>query len=167
MFKITKSQKNLLTKALCIVLALLAVVACVSLVSNLVADDDGYKTVRPSYSVGAISKTTGDFTEDENAIYTKNIIECTGIKLCADFDSDIKYTVHLYDKDDKWIRSVDNEGLNLTLENLDAEETPVHGVRIVIYPQSDENEKVSFLEKGTYAKQLTVKITDKATKTEE
>ena len=54
--------------------------------------------------------------------------------------------------------------LNLTLEELDAEETAVYGVRIVIQPQSDENEKVSFLEKGTYAGQLTVKITDKATK---
>ena len=168
MFKITKSQKNLLTKALCIVLALLAVVACVSLVSNLVADDDGYKTIRPNYSIGAISKSTGQSNKDEeNAIYTSDLIECTGIKLCADFDSNIKYTVHLYDEEDKWIRSVDNEGLNLVLEGLDAEETPVHGVRIVIYPQADENEKVSFLEKGTYARQLTVKITNKATKTEE
>ena len=165
MFKIKKSQKALLQKALCIVLALLAVVACASLVSKLAADDDGYKTVRPTYSVGAISNSTGDFTEDECAIYTKEIIECTGIQLYADFDSNIKYTVHLYDEDGKWIRSVENEGLNLTLEGLDAEETPVHGVRIVIYPQADENEKVSFLEKGTYANQLTVKVTTKATKT--
>lgn len=167
MFKITRNQKALLQKALCIVLALLAVVACSALVSKLVADDDGYKTIHPGYSIGAISKTTGDFTEDECAIYTKDIIECTGIQIAADFDSNIKYTVHLYDEDGKWIRSVENEGLNLTLEGLDAEETPVHGVRIVIYPQADENEKVSFLEKGTYARQLTVKITDKATKTGE
>ena len=162
MFNLTKKQQNLFTKAICIVLAFVAIVGVFSIFGK---DDDGYKTIHPGYSVGAISKTTGDFTEDEAAIYTKDIIECTGIKLTADFDSDIKYTVHLYDEDDKWIRCVENEGLNLTLEELDAEDTAVHGVRIVIYPQSDENEKVSFLEKGTYAAQLTVKITDKATKT--
>ena len=161
MFNLTKKQQNLFTKAICIVLAFVAIVGVFSIFGK---DDDGYKTIHPGYSVGAISKTTGDFTEDECAIYTKDIIECTGIKLYADSDSDIKYTVHLYDEDEKWIRCVENEGLNLTLEELDAEETAVYGVRIVIYPQSDENEKVSFLEKGTYAAQLTVKITDKATK---
>ena len=163
MFKLTTKQTRLLSKVVAIVLAFVVLLAVVSIFAK---DDDGYKTIYPSYSVGAISKTTGDFTEDEAAIYTKDIIECTGIKLSADFDSDIEYTVHLYDEDDKWIRCVENEGLNLTLEELDAESTAIHGVRIVIYPQSDENEKVSFLEKSTYANQLTVKITDKATKTD-
>lgn len=163
--KLTRKQSEFLKKALAIVLAFAAIVGCVAVVSNVASNDDGYKTVHPSFSVGAISETTGEYTDDECAIYTKNIIACTGIKLCADFDSDIKYTVHLYDEDDKWLRCVNNEGLNLTLEELDAEETAVHGVRIVIYPQSDENEKVSLFEKGTYANQLTIKITDKATKT--
>lgn len=162
MFKLTTKKSQFLTKLVAIVLVFVALFGVVSIFGK---DDDGYKTIYPSYSVGAISKTTGASTDDESAIYTKDIIECTGIKLAADFDSDIKYTVHLYDEDDKWIRCVENEGLNLTLEELDAEDTAVHGVRIVIYPQSDENEKVSFLEKGTYAAQLTVKITDKATKT--
>ena len=163
MFKLTTKQSQFLTKFVAIVLVFVALFGVVSIFGK---DDDGYKTIYPSYSVGAISKTTGAFTDDEAAIYTKDIIECTGIKLSADFDSDIKYTVHLYDEDDKWIRCVENEGLNLTLEELDAESTAIHGVRIVIYPQSDENEKVSFLEKSTYANQLTVKITDKATKTD-
>ena len=163
MFKLTTKQSQFLTKFVAIVLVFVALFGVVSIFGK---DDDGYKTIYPSYSVGAISKTTGASTDDEAAIYTKDVIECTGIKLSADFDSDIKYTVHLYDEDDKWIRCVENEGLNLTLEELDAESTAIHGVRIVIYPQSDENEKVSFLEKSTYANQLTVKITDKATKTD-
>ena len=163
--KFTRSQKEFAKKVIAIILAFGAIIGCVSLVSGLGEDDQGYKTINPIFSVGAIDATTGQYTEDECALYTKGAIECTGIKLTADFDSDIKYTVHLYDEDDKWIRCVENEGLNLTLEELDAEDTAVHGVRIVIYPQSDENEKVSFLEKGTYAGQLTVKITDKATKT--
>ena len=163
MFKLTTKQSQFLTKFVAIVLVFVTLFGVVSIFGK---DDDGYKTIYPSYSVGAISKTTGASTDDEAAIYTKDVIECTGIKLSADFDSDIKYTVHLYDEDDKWIRCVENEGLNLTLEELDAESTAIHGVRIVIYPQSDENEKVSFLEKSTYANQLTVKITDKATKTD-
>ena len=166
--KLTRNQKDILTKALYVVLAVLAVVLVVSLVGNIGnKDDDGYKTIHPSYSVGAIDATTGQYTEDENAIYTKDIIECTGIKLYADFDSDIKYTVHFYDENDVWISCVENEGLNLTLAELDAAEEPVHGVRIVIYPQNDENEKVSFFEKSTYANQLTVKITTEETKVED
>ena len=87
----------------------------------------------------------------------------TGIKLYADFDSDIEYTVHFYDDNEVWISCIDNEGLNLTVEDM-PEDT--YGVRIVIYPQSDENGKISLFERGTYANQLTVKITDKEIKAE-
>lgn len=164
--KLTRKQSEFLKKAVAVVLAFAAIVGGVSIVTNLAGDEDGYKTVYPGYTVGGIDKTTGKVDNDEECgLYTKDIIECTGIKLSADFDSDIKYAVHLYDENDQWIRCVENEGLNLTLEELDAEETAVHGVRIVIYPQSDENEKISLFEKGTYANQLTVKITTKATKT--
>ena len=161
--KFTKKNKELITKVVAIVLAFAAVIGCVALFGSLGEDDEGYKTINPTFSVGAVDKTTGRPIEDECALYTKDIIKCTGIKLYADFDSDIKYTVHFYDDNEVWISCIDNEGLNLTVEDM-PEDT--YGVRIVIYPQSDENGKISLFERGTYANQLTVKITDKEIKEE-
>ncbi|MBR5144356.1 MAG: hypothetical protein IKW53_04825 [Clostridia bacterium] len=159
--KFTRSQKEFAKKVIAIVLAFGVIIGCVSLVSGLGEDDQGYKTINPTFSVGAISADTGSYVDDECAIYTKEAIECTAIKLSADFDSDIKYEVHFYDEDDSWISSVENGGLNSYFD-CEANGNPFHAVRIVIYPQSDENGKVSLLEKFTYANQLTIKITNKA-----
>ena len=165
--RFTRKTKDTIKKVLAVVLAFAAVLMCGALVTNLVGEDDGYKTIHPTYTVGGLDENTGRPTDDECAIYTKDLIECTGIKLGADFDSDIKYVVHFYDEDDKWISCSENDGLNMTLEELDAMDVAVRGVRIAIYPQADENDKVSFLEKSTYANQLTVKITTTEKKVEE
>ena len=163
--KFTRSQKEFAKKVIAIVLAFGAIIGCVSLVSGLGEDDQGYKTINPAFKVGALDESTGRPVEDEKcALYTKNVIACTGIKLYADFDSDIKYVVHFYDENDSWLGCVENEGLNMTIdESMDeaSELGDVYGVRIVIYPQSDENGKIGLFERGTYANQLTVKITNK------
>ena len=156
MKKIRISKKT--SQIVSIVLACVAVLGCVALVSSLAekANED-YKKVNLSYSIGVIDKATGKCLNDvEEAIYTKDIIECTGAEFYADFDSDIKYTVHFYDEDGKWISCQDNEDLNLKIHEMP--ESAV-GIRVVIYPQNDENGKVSTFEKSTYARQLTVKIT--------
>lgn len=164
--KFDKKTKDFLIKVVAIALALGAVIGCISLFGALGEDDEGYKTINPTFSLGAIDPATGSYVEDECALYTKEAIEGTGIKLYADFDSDIKYTVHFYDENDVWLTCVENEGLNLTLEGWDeaADDIDVHAVRIVIYPQNDENGKISLFERVTYANQLTVKVTNKETK---
>lgn len=162
--KLTKQQTELIVKIVGIVLIVAAIAGAVSLAATFAEDDSGYKTYIPTYKVGSIDLTTGEcVSDDETAIYTEKAIECTGIKLYADFDSDIDYAVHVYDENDKWLGCVENEGLNLTVEgpfdgtNFEG----AHAVRIVIYPQSDENGKVSLFEILTYANQLDVKITNK------
>lgn len=171
--KFTRSQKEFAKKVIAIVLAFGAIIGCVSLVSGLGEDDDGYTTIHPTYTVGALDKETGRPVEDDCAIYTKDLIECTGFKLYADFDSDIKYVVHFYDDNETWLACVENEGLNMAQEGLDlASEVledgqEIAGIRICIYPQNDENDKVSFFEKNTYGNQLTVKITTEETKVDD
>lgn len=163
--KLTRSQKDILTKALYVVLAVLAIVFIVSLVGNIGnKDDDGYEKINLSYTIGAIDKTTGRPVEDDCAMYTKDIIECTGIELYADFDSDIKYAVHFYDDNEVWLSCVENEGLNLKIDEMPED---AYGVRIVIYPQNDENDKISLFEKSTYKNQLTVKITNEEPEAED
>ena len=166
--KFTRKTKETFKKVLALVLSFTAVIGCVALIANFTgADKDGYKTVNPTFSVGGLSELTGRPTENECALYTKELIVCTGIKLSADFDSDIKYVLHLYDEDDKWISCIENDGLNMTQEELDTMEPAVYGVRIAIYPENDADEKISLFERATYANQLTVKITTVETKVEE
>lgn len=167
--KLTKQQTELIVKIVGIVLIVAAIVGAISLAATFAEDDEGYKTYIPTYKVGAIDPTTGDFDkEEECAIYTEKAIECTGIKLFADFDSDVEYAIHVYDINDGWLGCVQNEGLNLTFEGPfeGTEFEDAHAVRIVIYPQSDENGEVSFFEISKYANQLDVKITNKEFKSD-
>lgn len=154
--KFSRKTVDLLKKVGCIVLAFVCLFGCVSIFNGISekANED-YQTVYPVYTVGGLDKTNGKPTDDECALYTKDLIECTGIELYADFDSNIKYTVHFYDDNETWISCTENEGLNLKINEMPEN---AHGVRIAIYPQADENDKVSFGERFTYANQLTVKI---------
>lgn len=154
--KITKKQQNQIIQILSIVLAVAVLIGCVSLVVNLTEkSNDDYKTFKPSYSIGAIDSVTGQYTEDKCALYTPELIECTGIELYADFESNIDYVVYYYDENDAYISSTPNEALNLKVDEMP--ENAV-GVRIAIYPNADENEKIGLFEKATYANQLDVKI---------
>ena len=160
-----KMKKNT-KKTISMILAFAAIIGCVALVSNIAKNaNEDYKKVNLYYEVGAIDKITGKCYNDvENAIYTKDIIKCTGVELYTDFDSDIKYTVHFYDEDGKWLACEDNVGLNLKIDEMPEGAT---GIRVVIYPQNDENNKISLFEKGTYARQLRVKITTVEPKVDE
>ena len=117
--KFSRKTMNLLKKVGCVILALVACLGCVSVFSGIseLANDD-YQLAVPSYSIGGLDETTGKKTEDECAIYTKDLIECTGIELYADFDSDIKYVVHFYDEDENWLSCQENEGLNLKVDQM-------------------------------------------------
>lgn len=154
--KLTRKQQNLIVKILSIVLAVGVVIGCISLVATLTnKSEDDFKTFKPSYAVGAIDSVTGQYTEDECALYTPDLIECTGIELYADFESSIDYVVYYYDENDAYISSTPNEALNLKVDDMP--EGAV-GVRIAIYPTADENEKIGLFERATYANQLDVKI---------
>lgn len=156
-FRLTKKNKDLLIKIVSAVAIVAAVIGCVSLVTQLTKEAaSDYKTFKPAYSIGAIDDVTGKKSDNECALYTPDIIECTGIELYADFDSDIDYCVYYYDENDAYISCTPNEALNLKIEEFP--EGTV-GVRIAIYPNNDSNDKIGIFERGTYANQLTVKIT--------
>lgn len=141
-----------------IVVLIVAIVALIPTLFSIGADDSDYEKINVSYAVGGLT-ATGDWDKDEEcALYTKNVIECTGFKLTADFDSNIEYEVHYYDESDKWISSVTSSELQLEVAAGDMPEGAV-GIRIVIRPLDDDNDKIGTFEHYTYANQLTVQIT--------
>ena len=147
-----KSTKKTLTTVAIIVLAVVVIGFLPSLFTG--NDDSDFDKVNLTWDVGALDET-GAYIDDDCALYTKDLIECTGVELCAEFDSNISYEVHFYKEDGTWISMTANEGLQLTVDEMPAE---AFGIRIVIRPLDDDNDKISLFEKYTYASQLTVKI---------
>ncbi len=148
-----KSTKKTLTTVAIIVLAVVVIGFLPSLFSG--NGDSDFDKINVSYEVGGLTES-GDWDEDEEcALYTKDLIECTGVELCAEFDSNISYEVHFYKEDGTWISKTANQGLQLTVDEMPED---AFGIRIVIRPLDDDNDKISLFEKYTYASQLTVKI---------
>ena len=138
-----------------IVVLIVAIVTLIPTLFSIGADDSDFEKVNLTYAIGGIDEATGRPVENECALYTKNAIECTGVELYADFDSEIKYTVYFYDDDENFISCQSNTGLNMTVDEMP--EGATH-IRIAIYPQNDENDEIGTFEKYTYKNQLTVKV---------
>lgn len=161
--KLTRKTKTFLKNALTVVLAFALIIGVVSLFGGLGKDEDGYKTIHPTYTVGSIDTTTGkSITDDETSLYTSNVIPCTGLKLATDFESDITYDVIVYNEENEFVSAE----TGLTGYNEIVLEEDTYGVRIVIHVLNDEDGKIGMFEKLTYANQLEVKTTDKVFKTE-
>lgn len=148
-----RSTKKTLTTVGVVILAVVVITMLPSLF-NFENDDSDFDKVNLTWDVGALDET-GAYIEDDCALYTKDLIECTGVELCAEFDSNISYEVHFYEEDGTWISMTANEGLQLTIDEMPE---GAFGIRIVIRPLNDDNDKISLFEKYTYASQLTVKI---------
>lgn len=148
-----RSTKKTLTTVGVVILAVVVITMLPSFF-NFESDDSDFDKVNLTWDVGALDES-GAYTKDDCALYTKDLIECTGVELCAEFDSNISYEVHFYKEDGTWISMTANEGLQLTVDEMPDE---AFGIRIVIRPLDDDNDKISLFEKYTYASQLTVKI---------
>lgn len=152
--KISRKTIKTLKTIGCVLLAVLALGLVINLFTSS-EPDDGYEKTVLDYDVGGIT-AEGVWDESvECALYTKEIIECTGIELCADFDSDISYTVFFYDENGKFVSSTKNTDLKLTVDSMPENAT---GVRIMIEPLNDDNGKIGLFEKIKYANQLSVRI---------
>lgn len=148
-----RKTKSILTTVGIIVLAVVVLGFIPTLFGNNDKDSD-FERVRLSYEVGALDED-GAYVEDECALYTKELIECTGVELSAEFDSNISYEVHYYKEDGTWISSTANTGLQLKIDEMPEE---AFGIRIEIRPLDDDNDKIGVFEKTKYANLLTVKI---------
>lgn len=148
-----RSTKKTLTTVGVVILAVVVITMLPSFF-NFENDDSDFDKVNLTWDVGALDET-GAYIEDDCALYTKDLIECTGVELCAEFDSNISYEVHFYKEDGTWISKTANQGLQLTVDEMPED---AFGIRIVIRPLDDDNDKISLFEKYKYASQLTVKI---------
>ena len=148
--KLGKTGKIILVVVLCLVL--------LGAVAGVVAwtQSDKYDTKDLSYigryEVGGLD-SAGNYMSTNASIYTKKPIECQGLNCSLAFDNTISYQLYFYDQNNEFVHTTGR------LTGAFAEESvPFFSkyVRIVITPVDDD--KVTSLEVGKYAKQLNVSV---------
>lgn len=150
--KISLKGKSIIKKvalALAGVAALTAVGFGVKAIVDYTKED--LKTISLSFEVGNLG-ADGKFVDDESTLYTKEAFACDGLQLKLDFDNQINYQIYFYDDLDNFIES--------TAVLSESYSGCVHDsyARLVIIPTNDEDDKISFTERFTYPKQLTIKV---------
>lgn len=153
--KINWKSKNLWKNVLAIGLAVITCVGVIAGISAIVKkSEETTKKINPTYAVGGLTEQ-GTFSDTKESIYTKDAFECYGLKTSLAFDNNISYRLYFYDKDSSFIESTSK----LTT-NFNSEETEMPAgtkyCRIVITP--DDDDKISWYEKSSYSKQLTIEV---------
>ena len=145
------------TQIFYIVLAVLVFVGTFSAVAHIANSD---KSVSPTiFSVGALDDN-GQYVESDVSVYTKDAIECQGLKVTPAFDAQGTYRIFFYNEDDIFLSS--------TTSTLEAYNTEIPELakyaRIMITPEPeevsyDEDEwKIRFWETAKYAKGFKITV---------
>lgn len=134
-FKLGKLGRTIVT------VIIVAVVLGVVGVAVILFNNDYRSIGANAFEVGSLSTIDGQHVKDDTAIYTKDVIECQGLRIKPEFDSDVTFQIFWYNEDELYI--------NCTEKTTSPSAQFVNGVpalakycRIVIFPsQLDEEGK--------------------------
>ncbi len=148
-------KRKSLIKKIALVLAGVAALTGIGFGVKAIVDytKEDLETISPKFEVGNLG-ADGKWVDDESTLYTKEAFGCYGLQVKPDFDSSVNYQIFYYDILDNFISST------AMLSDGFSGEAPVNGAyaRMVIEPRDDEDGKISFTEKISYPRQLSVKI---------
>ena len=131
--------KKIKIKAKDIVAIVLAILTFLGVVAGIVALSNPPEKKQVSltvFSVGGLN-VNGEYIETKESIYTKDLIECQGLEIEPDFESNVEYQVFYYDYEKSFIRSTD-----LMIEPYKKDEDTAVYCRIVIFPIPEEDEEI-------------------------
>ena len=159
-----KSGKKNVGKTVGIIaLAAVLVVGATAGIAALVNhEDDGFDKVSVRYEFGGLNDS-GKYVESEATLYTKEGFEVEGRTVFADidFDAQITYQLFYYDENDAFIEST------AVLTDDYKEEAPDGAIyaRVEITPVWSEDtkkddQKVTWLNKGGFADQLKLNVSE-------
>lgn len=142
---------NTLRRVVASLLILALVVGAIFILRDCFTEDT-LRTISVSYDVGSLSTVSGTYVEDsDNAIYTKDMFECKGLRVTPNFDGDITYKVFFYDQDRIFLSCT---------ESLDRvyDDVPIIAcyARVEITPNSDDS--ISWFEKFSYSTKVKIEV---------
>ena len=139
------------------VLAALGVTA-VSIFNKNEKDEDGYIVADLNFDIGGLD-AEGAYKDTDGSLYTKEAIEATSVKVSLEFDSNVHYQLYFYDEFDTFVSA----GIELGKgSEAEVPEGATH-FRLVLTPVWDsdvdkDDQKVTFLNRSSFTKQITVSI---------
>ncbi len=157
-YKTKKTFKTIISAVLAVAVVGGVVALCTSLFKK---DEDGLKTIHPTFSVGGLTNT-GKYEDTEYSIYTKESFGCQGLKVEVDFDSNIEYQVYFYDTDDNFVSVSESFVEGHTFEVPDTalyarlEVTPIWESNV-----EEKDKELGYFDTFKYGNQLTVKVNEK------
>lgn len=146
----SKTVKTILIVVLC--LAILGGIAGVVAWTQSDKFDQKDLSYVGKYEVGGLD-SNGSYMSTNASIYTKKPIECQGLNCNLVFDTTISYQLYFYDQNNEFVNTT---GRLTGTFGEDGVPFFAKYVRIVITPNDDD--KVTSLEVGKYAKQLKVSV---------
>ena len=91
------------------------------------------KRIYPAFSSGDVSDS-GQYVKSDEAVCTKNYIECQGLSITPSFDNKSEYKIFFYDEDEKPVEATSRFGAQKTFKAEDVPENARY-CRIVLYPE--------------------------------
>lgn len=152
--KLTKRKRRIdFKQLLSSVFAITMILAILSVVIAVVGNPT--KKISPSvFSVGTLD-TVGEFKKSETQLYTKELLECQGLSISQDFESESTYEVFYYRADKTFIGSTGR--LTGDYEKSDFENAKY--ARIVLTPVlKDGKTKITFFDIYGYAKEIKISV---------
>lgn len=157
--KISKKLKKVLSVAL----AAFVLLGAIGLIASI-ATNDSKNIGSYDFEIGALSASDGQFIENKTAVYTKNAIECQGLEIKPDFDSDVTYQIFWYNEDEVFFGCTEKTSKPYTIFKGPIPELAKY-CRIVIFPsQLDEDGrkikdfKVSIFDVGEIVNNLDITV---------
>lgn len=131
-----------------IVLVIVTFIAGVFAVANVFTPRTGETEVHPSYiagSIGRLRDEDGILLDNDRAIVTKNLIECTGFCVTPQFTSVVNYQVHFYAEDNVYIGYVQQSrdaysvsaGESMPCLKLDEAGNPIYDIASSAYENAE------------------------------
>ena len=147
--------KSIISTFLCLALLGGAVFGVTKLFGK---DNNTVKIGNGAFEIGGID-AQGKYEENEQALYTKEMFECQGLKVELDFDVNTSYQIFYYNYSGDFISSSDVLTKSF---NGELPERTVYA-RIMITPEIPEDKttedfKINFFTKHSYLKGITITV---------
>lgn len=91
------------------------------------------KRIYPAFSSGDVSDS-GQYVKSDEAVCTKNYIECQGLSITPSFDNKSEYKIFWYDEDESYKGCTEKFGAQKTFKPEDVPENARY-CRIALYPE--------------------------------
>lgn len=145
-------KNNKLVRTVCYILvAVLIVTAFIGATSFIIKQaEKKTKKITPVYVIGSLS-ADGVFTESEESIVTKNLIECDGLKAELVFNKNVRYSVYYYDENENFVTNT-----LMGAETINSKPEVAKYCRVLIKPVEDD--QVKWYEVLKYSRQLKIEV---------